>query len=54
LIEEIIGKSKENDGSRILVVLNTIKQAQAVYDDLKEYDDAKIEIQLFHSDLRKP
>lgn len=49
LINEIIIKAKENNGSRILVVLNTIKQAQAVYDDLKKYADINIEIQLFHS-----
>lgn len=50
LITEIIGKSKENNGSRVLVVMNTIKQAQAVFKSLKnEAANENIDIHLFHS-----
>jgi len=36
LIQEIINKAKANGGSRVLVVLNTVKHAQAVFDDLQK------------------
>ena len=49
LIQEILKKSEENSGSRILVVMNTIKQAQAVFEDLKSVAKENIEIRLFHS-----
>jgi CRISPR-associated endonuclease/helicase Cas3 len=50
LITEIIEKSKENNGSRVLVVMNTIKQAQAVFKSLKnEATNENIDIHLFHS-----
>lgn len=48
-IQSIINKSKENGGSRVLVVLNTVKQAQAVYEDLKKQGKSEVEIKLFHS-----
>lgn len=49
IIKKIIDKAKENEGSRVLVVLNTVKQAQAVFDDLKKNNDSEIDIRLFHS-----
>lgn len=49
LIQEIISKANENRGSRILVVLNTVKQAQAVFDDLKNAAKNSVDIRLFHS-----
>lgn len=49
LINEIINKAKSNGGSRILVVLNTVKQAQAVFKDLNEQAKKSIDIRLFHS-----
>lgn len=49
LIQEIVSKAKENDGSRILVVLNTVKQAQAVFNDLQKEARDPVDIKLFHS-----
>lgn len=49
LIQEIINKAKANGGSRVLVVLNTVKQAQAVFDDLKDSTKESVDIHLFHS-----
>jgi CRISPR-associated endonuclease/helicase Cas3 len=49
LIQEIIDKAKANEGSRVLVVLNTVKQAQAVFDDLQKMAKGSIDIYLFHS-----
>jgi CRISPR-associated endonuclease/helicase Cas3 len=49
ILQQIIGKAKENNGSRILVVLNTIKQAQKVYEHLTGKNSGEIEIKLFHS-----
>lgn len=48
-LDTIISKAVSNGGSRVLVVLNTIKQAQQVFDDLKKKSDGNIEIKLFHS-----
>jgi CRISPR-associated endonuclease/helicase Cas3 len=48
LITEIIEKSKENNGSRVLVVMNTVKQAQAVFDDLIKVSKG-VDVELFHS-----
>ncbi len=49
IIEQIINKAKEKEGQRILVVLNTIAQAQKVYQDIKSRTDSNIEVKLFHS-----
>lgn len=49
IIQEIINKANENEGSRILVVLNTVKQAQAVFDDLQKAAKGRADIRLFHS-----
>lgn len=49
VLEQIINKAKENSGSRVLVVLNTVKQAQVVFDDLVKSGNKDIEIKLFHS-----
>lgn len=49
LIQEIINKAKEVGGSRILVVLNTVKQAQAVFEGLQKVAKGSVDIQLFHS-----
>lgn len=49
LIKEIIDKAIENDGKRVLVVLNTVKQAQAVFDDLKKEIKSDVDMRLFHS-----
>lgn len=49
VLERIINKAKENGGSRVLVVLNTVKQAQAVFDDLVKSGNTDIEFKLFHS-----
>jgi CRISPR-associated endonuclease/helicase Cas3 len=48
-IQEIVDKAKENRGNRILVVLNTVKQAQAVFDDLLKVSDDIVDVKLFHS-----
>jgi CRISPR-associated endonuclease/helicase Cas3 len=49
LIQEVIDKAKANEGSRVLMVLNTVKQAQAVYGNLKTIAKNSIDIRLFHS-----
>ena len=49
LIQKIISKANENGGSRVLVVLNTVKQAQAVFDDLQKATKGSADIRLFHS-----
>jgi len=49
LIQEIIDKAKANEGSRVLVVLNTVKQSQAVFDNLQKMAKGSIDIYLFHS-----
>lgn len=48
-IQEIVDKAKVNGGSRVLVVMNTVKQAQTVFDDLHKEASSNIEIKLFHS-----
>jgi CRISPR-associated endonuclease/helicase Cas3 len=48
LIAEIIQKSEENNGSRVLVVMNTVKQAQAIFDDLCKVAKG-VDVKLFHS-----
>ncbi len=48
LINTIIKKSLENDGKRVLVIMNTIKQAQEVYNSLIQNNN-NIDIRLFHS-----
>ena len=48
-IQEIVDKAEVNGGSRVLVVLNTVKQAQAVFEDLKNSAKGEVEIKLFHS-----
>jgi len=49
LLQEIINKANENGGSRILVVLNTVKQAQSVFNDLQKAAKESVDIKLFHS-----
>lgn len=49
LIQKIIDKSYKNGGSRILVVLNTVKQAQLVFDDLQKLAKGSVDLKLFHS-----
>lgn len=49
LLEQIIEKALSNGGSRTLVVMNTVKQAQSVYNDLCQLKKQGIEIKLFHS-----
>ena len=49
ILNNIVEKAKLNDGSRVLVVLNTIKQAQQVFNDLRKLSSGEIEIKLFHS-----
>lgn len=49
VLQKITNKAKENGGSRVLVVLNTVKQAQTVFDDLLKSGNKDIEIKLFHS-----
>jgi len=49
LIQKIVNKANENGGSRVLVVMNTVKQAQAVFDDLQKMSKVSVDIQLFHS-----
>lgn len=48
LIQEIINKAV-NGNHRVLVVLNTVKQAQFVFDDLKKIGKDNVDIRLFHS-----
>ncbi len=48
MIQEIIDKATNGD-HRVLVVLNTVKQAQAVFDDLKRIAKNSVDIRLFHS-----
>lgn len=49
LIQKIINKANKNGGSRVLIVLNTVKQAQAVFNDLKKDAKDNVDIRLFHS-----
>jgi CRISPR-associated endonuclease/helicase Cas3 len=50
LFNQIINKAEENGGNRVLVIMNTIKQAQEVYRELQDKNkDNKIDIRLFHS-----
>lgn len=49
LIQEIISKAKENGGSRVLVVLNTVKQAQEVFIDLQNTAKNNVDVRLLHS-----
>lgn len=49
IIEQIIQKANENGGSRVLVVLNTVKQAQSVFDALQKGSNGKVDVKLFHS-----
>ena len=49
LIQDIMSKAYENGGSRILVVLNTVKQAQTVFDSLQIAARENVDIRLFHS-----
>jgi len=48
-IQEIVDKAEVNGGSRVMVVMNTVKQAQTVFDDLQKEASSNIEIKLFHS-----
>ncbi len=48
-IQEIVDKALVNEGSRVLVVMNTVKQAQALFDDLKKISDGVVDVKLFHS-----
>ncbi len=49
IINKITEKAKENSGQRVLVVLNTIKQAQQVYGDILKTKDNTLNVKLFHS-----
>jgi len=49
IIQNIIDTATANNGQRVLVVLNTIKQAQSVYKDLKKNGGDEVEVKLFHS-----
>lgn len=49
IIQKIVNKANENGGSRILVVLNTVKQAQVVFEDLQKLAKENVNIRLFHS-----
>lgn len=49
VLEQIISKAKHNGGSRVLAIMNTVKQAQEVYEDLVRNSKSEIEIKLFHS-----
>lgn len=49
LIQDMIIKAKVNGGSRVMVVLNTVKQAQAVFDDIQKMAKGSVDIRLFHS-----
>jgi CRISPR-associated endonuclease/helicase Cas3 len=49
VIKKIIDKAKEKGGNRILVVLNTVRQAQHVFNDLQSISDGSVDIRLFHS-----
>lgn len=49
LIQEIVDKARVNGGSRVLVVMNTVKQAQALYDDLRKNSGDTVDVRLFHS-----
>lgn len=49
LLKEIVSKANENGGSRILVVLNTVKQAQSVFEGLYNLASSQVDIRLFHS-----
>ncbi|MAT56766.1 MAG: hypothetical protein CMF23_02190 [Ignavibacteriae bacterium] len=57
LINEIIDKAKENNGQRVLVVVNTVKLAVDTFNKIKEKTDDSFFIELLHSrltfDLRK-
>lgn len=49
LLQNIANKAMENGGSRVLVVLNTVKQAQMVFSNLQKIAGRNIDIKLFHS-----
>lgn len=57
LINEIIDKAKENNGQRVLVVVNTVKLAVDTFNKINEKTDDSFFIELLHSrltfDLRK-
>lgn len=57
LINEIIDKAKENNGQRVLVVVNTVKLAVDTFNKINEKIDDSFFIELLHSrltfDLRK-
>lgn len=48
-LQTIVNKAMENGGSRVLVVLNTVKQAQNVFSNLRKIAGEKVDIKLFHS-----
>lgn len=48
-IQGIVNKAIVNGGSRVLVVMNTVKQAQALFDDLLKISDGVVDVKLFHS-----
>lgn len=48
-IQGIVNKAIVNGGSRVLVVMNTVKQAQALFDDLIKISDGVVDVKLFHS-----
>jgi len=52
IIKQIVAKAQEGDGKRVLVIINTVKHAQFVYDKIRETSKGKIvssNIKLFHS-----
>jgi CRISPR-associated endonuclease/helicase Cas3 len=50
IIKQIVETAKSNNGQRVLVVLNTIKQAQKVYSDILDaVKTENVSIKLFHS-----
>jgi len=57
LINEIIDKAKENNGQRVLIVVNTVRLAVDTFNKINEKTDDSFFIELLHSrltfDLRK-
>ncbi len=51
IIDEIINKSYENNGQRVLVVVNTVKLAVDVFDKIKKIVNQKMFVELLHSRL---
>ncbi len=51
IIDEIIDKSYENNGQRVLVVVNTVKLAVDVFDKIKKNVGEKMFVELLHSRL---